>query len=96
MFLNNLLDDTKLTLLYETYDESYINNLDENSFMDIYNVFRTFKFYFMDDIILNYLEIFMMDKDFVNSKLLELNEELGEDFVYIIGNDMRYLEKLFF
>lgn len=92
MFLENYLSDTKLFLLSTVYEKDYITNLDYNRFINIYNLFKEYNFYFIDDIILNYLEIFQMDYDFVKEKLLFLKEKLGDNFVYIIGSDMRYLE----
>lgn len=92
MFLDKYLSETKLFLLSTVYEKEYINNLDYNKFIKIYNLFNEYKFYFIDDIILNYLEIFQMEYDDVKEKLLFLKEKLGDNFVYIIGSDMRYLE----
>lgn len=94
MFLEDYLDRTKLNLLYATYEEWYIEGLDKENFLDIYNLFKKYNFYFIEDIILNYLEIFSLSKEEVEKEILDLKEELGEQFVYIIGNDMRYLEKI--
>lgn len=92
MFLENYLSETKLFLLSTVYEKDYIKNLDYNKFITIYNLFKEYNFYFIDDIILNYLEIFQMDYNYVKEKLLFLKEKLGDNFVYIIGSDMRYLE----
>ena len=92
MFLDEYLSETKLYLLSTVYEKEYIKNLDYNKFIKIYNLFKEFNFYFIDDIILNYLEIFQMEYDYVKNKLLILKEKLGDNFVYIIGSDMRYLE----
>ncbi len=92
MFLDKYLSETKLELLYSLYEESYIYSLDYHNFIAIYNIFRQYKFYFIDDIILNYLEIFTLDKTEVINKLELLKQQLGDKFVYIIGSDMRYLE----
>ena len=51
-------------------------------------------FYFIEDIILNYLEIFEMDYYDVYKGLKKLNKELGDNYVYIIGNNMSYLQKI--
>lgn len=92
MFLDKYLSDTKLFLLSTVYEKNYIRNLDYNKFIKIYNLFKEYKFYFIDDIILNYLEIFQMDYNIVSEKLQYLKNKLGDNFVYIIGEDMRYLE----
>lgn len=94
MFLDKYLSETKLDMLYSIYDDNYINSIDYNNFMKIYNVFSQYQFYFIDDIIVNYLEIFTLNVEEVITKLEILKYQLGEKFVYIIGNDMRYLESL--
>lgn len=94
MFLDKYLSETKLDMLYSIYDDNYIYSIDYNNFMKIYNIFNQYQFYFIDDIIVNYLEIFTLDAEEVITKLEILKYQLGEKFVYIIGNDMRYLESL--
>lgn len=92
MFLENYLSNTKLLLLNSKYDKEYIENFDYNKFINIYNIFKSYNFYFIDDIIMNYLEIFEMKEELVIKRIEFLKEKLGNNFVYIIGNDMRYLE----
>ena len=94
MFIDKYLNNVKLKLLYDVYDSEYINSLDEANFIRIYEVFRKYKFYFIDDIILNYLEIFMLDSWLVENKILELIDKLGSKYMYIIGSDIRYLESI--
>ena len=95
MFLENYLSNIKLNLLYSTYKKEYIDNINFTNFIKVYNIFKKYNFYFIDDIILNYLEIFELDEILVDKKILELKEKLGDNFVYLIGNDMRYLEFIY-
>ena len=44
--------------------------------------------------ILHYLDIFTIDSKVVEKCILSLNKELGSNFVYLIGNNMSYLEKI--
>lgn len=94
MFIENYIDETKFKLLYDTYEEWYLNSLDEKNFIKIYNLFKKYNFYYIDDIVLNYLEVFTLDVNEIEVAILNLKVELGEYFVYIIGNDMRHLERL--
>ena len=94
MFLEKYIDRFYFDLILDNYEESYLNTLDENNFKKIYELFKSYNFYFIDDIILNYLEIFEMDYDEVKEKLNILKEQLGYNFVYKIGNDMSYLNKI--
>ena len=94
MFLEKYVNNLYLDIIYSNYDEDYINGLDENNFREVYKIFKKYNFYFIDDIILNYLEIFEMDADDVNDKIMVLKNKLGDNFVYIIGNDMSYLDEI--
>ena len=94
MFIDKYLNNVKLKLLYDVYDSEYINSLDEANFIKVYDILKKYKFYFIDDIILNYLEIFMLDSWLVENKILELINKLGSKYMYIIGSDIRYLESI--
>jgi hypothetical protein len=94
MFLEDYLNETNLDILYTNYSEDYIDSLDEDNFTQIYNLFKEYKFYFIEDIIIYYLELFEYDIEEVRSKILKLKEKLGPGFVYEIGNDLNYLEEL--
>ena len=92
MFLSKYLDEFYYNLLLDNYEMNYLNSLDEDNFLLIYNLFKEFNFYFINDIILNYLEIFEMDYNIVLKKIKKLKDSLGNNFIYIIGSNMNYLE----
>ena len=94
MFIERYLNKTKFKLLCDVYDIEYISNLAEDNFNKVYEVFKKYNFYFITDIILNYLEIFELDSILVERKILELIKELGSKYTYIIGEDLRYLERI--
>ena len=94
MFLKDYLDELKYNTLFDIYDFDYINSIDEDNFINIYNIFKKYNFYYIDDIIINYLEIFTLDSEFVENKINKLKDVLGDNYIYIICNDLRYLELL--
>lgn len=91
MFIDNYLSDINRRLLHEKYRDDYLDNFDMDNFIDIYNLFIKYKFFFIQDIIVDYLEIFELDSEFVERKILELQNRFGKFFVNIISYDMRYL-----
>lgn len=94
MFLNKYLDNFYYDLVYDNYDSSYLEGLGESNFVAVYNVFSKYNFYFINDIILNYMELFEMNPEDVEKGILKLRDKLGPDFVFIIGNDMKYLNEI--
>lgn len=94
MFLDKYLNEFYFNQVINTYEEDYLNTLDERNFYKIYQLFSVYEFYYIDDIILKYLEIFSMDYKDVNRGILKLKDKLGDLFVYKIGNNMTYLNEI--
>lgn len=95
MFLSNYLNEVYLNILYDKYEEWYINSIDEENFIKVYNLLKEYNFYFIKDIIIYHLELFECNVDDIRNNILKLKEKLGDNFVYEIGNNLNYLEELF-
>lgn len=94
MFLEKYLDEFYYNMVLDNYEYEYLKTLNEDNFKEVYNLLKKYNFYFINDIILNYIEIFELDTKLLEEKLNILKEELGDNYIYIIGNNMRYLEVL--
>lgn len=94
MFLEKYLDEFYYNMVLDNYEYEYLKTLDEDNFKEVYNLLMKYNFYFINDIILNYIEIFELDTKLLEEKINILKEELGDNYIYIIGNNMRYLEVL--
>lgn len=94
MFLQKYVSEFYYNQILDNYKTEYLKSLDEQNFLKIYKLFVEYKFYFIEDIILKYLEIFEMEYSEVKEKLELLRVKLGKNFVFIIGNNMNYLNFL--
>lgn len=94
MFLQKYVSKFYYNQILDNYKTEYLKSLDEQNFLKIYKLFVEYKFYFIEDIILKYLEIFEMEYSEVKEKLELLRVKLGKSFVFIIGNNMNYLNCL--
>ncbi len=92
MFLEKYLDDFYYNMVVDNYEYSYLEGLDEDNFKEIYKLLKEYHFYYINDIVLNYIEIFSLDKEEVEQKIKELKEKFGNNYVYLIGDDMRALD----
>ena len=92
MFYNEYLNDDYLEELYHNYSMDYLKGMDMNNFYEIYNVFKKYKFDYIEEIILKYLDIFELDKEVVEEKIGNLIKILGSNYVDIISDDFNYLE----
>ena len=94
MFLDKYLNSVYLDLVYDNYDEDYINLLDENNFNKVYMLLKNNNFYFIDDIILNYLELFEIEEKHVQLAITDIKSVLGDNFVERIGKNMTLIDKM--
>lgn len=92
MFYDKYLDFDDIEELYDNYDVNVLNNIDKDNFDKIYNLFKEYKFDFIEDIIIKYFDIFVLEYKDVDNKLNRLVKALGDNYIDIIGNDMSYLE----
>ncbi len=95
MFLNKYVNDEYYEFILDEYDEGYLSTLDEEQFKIIYDLFKQYGFTYIEDIILKYLEIFEMEYGEVREKLEDLKTELGDNFIYIISNQLSLLDRIF-
>ncbi len=91
MFLEEFLDKEDYLRLIDKYDISFINTIDVRRFKKIYKIFSKNKFYFINDLIIKYLEIFTVDVDIIEDAIAMLEEEYGSCYNYVIGNDLGIL-----
>ncbi len=94
MFLNKYLNSIYLDLVYSNYEEDFIALLDEDNFNKVYMLLKNNNFYFIDDIILNYLELFEIEEKYVQLAIADIKSILGYDFVEQIGRNMTLINKI--
>ena len=94
MFLDKYLDDLRLKILYTNYNEDYLDSLEESSFEEVYNLLKEKGFYYTNDIILNYLELFTIDKKYVEKSLNEVSSLIKENYIEYLGKNMSLFDKV--
>lgn len=85
MFLEKYLNSTYLDLVYSNY---------EDDFNKVYILLKNNNFYFIDDIILNYLELFEIEEKYVQLAIFDIKSILGDNFVEQIGKNMTFIDKI--
>ena len=93
MFLETVLSETNMELIYDKYDKEYLECIDPYNFANIYNLFLENKFYFIEDLIVKYLEIFTLNKVIIEDAIFALESEHGSDYIYHIGKDLSILDE---
>ena len=95
MFIKKYLNDTYFNLLLDNYEIEYLKSFNEEHFIAVYELLKKYNFYFIDDIILNYLEIFGLSLDDIKMKITEMKNKYGDNFIYIIGQNLSLLNNYF-
>lgn len=94
MFLDKYLNPAYLDLIYDNYEEDYINLLDESNFNKVYILLKNNNFYFIEDVIINYLELFEIEVKYIQLAMNDINYILGNDFVQKIGKNLTLINKI--
>lgn len=94
MFIEKYLNSTYLDLVYSNYEQEYLNSLDEENFKNVYMLLKKYNFYFIDDIILNYLQLFEIEEKQVQFGISVIKSVLGENFVEKIGKNMTLINEI--
>ncbi len=92
MFLENVLSDANFRLVLDKYDKEYLESLDPYKFAGIYNIFINRKFYFIEDLMVKYLEMFTLSEDIVEDAIANLEDKYGSDYIYHIGKNLGILD----
>lgn len=94
MFYNNYLNDIYQEILYSNYSEEYLESFNEQNFIEVYNLLKEYGFYYIEDIIINYIELFGIDVKYVRLALENMKNNLTKDFIKIIGSDMTLVNNI--
>lgn len=94
MFLDKYISNLYLELIYSNYDQEYLSKLDESKFLKVYQLLNKNGFYYLEDIIVNYLELFEIDVYRVEKALIEIEKLIGDDYVSKIGKNMSIINEI--
>ena len=92
MFIKKYIKENFYNQIIDNYEKKYLEEIDEEQFVNIYSLFKCYNFKNIDNIALYYLEIFNCDYEYVKSTLDKLRKIMGNNFVSIIENNLRYLK----
>ena len=82
--------------LKETFDNDVLNKIDENNLSRCYKYLIDEKVYFVKDIILEYIDIFLIDYFEFKIKFQKLKDDLGARYIEKLEEDISILENYFY
>ena len=79
----------------EKYSNTTLNNLDIENIKKIIQFLKDNNCDYIDDIIEDYLDIFIIDYDLFVNKFNKLNQKYNNNFLNMASEDMNLFEELF-
>ena len=92
--LEKYFDKDGLKEVYECYEESILENLDEKNIQSIINYLEK-NTTITKDILLYYLDLFTIDVNEFIRKFEKLKQLLGENYEILLENKIDYLERMY-
>lgn len=92
MVLKEILNDDEYALVMDRYTDSYLDSIPNDMFNKVYNYLKSKKVYFINDLIINYLDIFTLDVRTINEAFNILEGQYGKEYIYFIGDNLNFLE----
>ena len=81
--------------IYDKYETSVLKNIDMKNFDAIVEFLKGKNMDFIDELIIDYLDLFLIPYNEFVKKYNKLEEKYGENLVEKIGNDMNILEEFY-
>lgn len=89
-------DDDDIIHLKETFDSELLNKIDYENLMKCYEYLIGERIHFAKDILLEYLDLFLIDYDEFKIKFQQLKKGLGNNYVERLEEDTSLLETYFY
>jgi len=94
--LSNYLDEEELEQIIETFDEQILTSLDVDNMREIMNFLEGNKIEFIKDIVVRYLDLFLIPSDEFKGKFLALKEKYAKwNFNELIAYKMDIFEEMY-
>lgn len=82
--------------IFEKYTSNVLKNIDKDNFKKILDFLEKENCNFLDEIIEDYLDIFMIDYDSFIKKYTYLNNKYNNKYLEYVSEDMNLLEELYY
>lgn len=96
MFLKKYLSEYNYNLLLESYNWNYLETLNEVNFLKIYTLFQQHQIDCMEDLIVDFLELFQWDERVLKGKLEQLEKEYNNHLSEAVENNLAIIGNILY
>ncbi len=93
-FLMKYLDEEEMNQIYDTYEPWLLTTINEENFTNIIRYLKENQIDYIKDIIIYYLDLFLLEYPRFVSKFECIKKELGTHYQEIIGDNLNILESM--
>ena len=93
-YLIKFLDEDSLDNIYDTFEQSVLNNLNEENIKDIIAYLQKNKVEVIEDMLTNYLDLFILDSLEFQKRFNRLNEKYGNKLNEYLNYKLDILEEM--
>lgn len=93
-YLNKILNEEQISEIEDTFDEGILNNLNEDNLKFIITYLQMNQIYFVEDILIQYLDLFLIEKEQFIKKFEILKLKYSHNFIEILAHNLSILEEI--
>lgn len=94
MFLESIISDNEYKELIKKYDKIILDNINYDLFMKNYKYLVSKKIYFVNELVLRDLEMFMLDSRVLEEVIDIAYRKYGENFAFILGENLNIFDDI--
>ena len=89
------LDDMDIKNIEEMYDNDIVHRLDMDNVNRIYKYLIDKGIYYAKDVFIEYLELFLLDSEVFISKFDRIINDIGDNYIDVIGENSSILDNMY-
>ena len=93
-YLNEILNEEQISEIEDTFDKSILINLNEENLKSIITYLQMNHIYFIEDILMQYLDLFLIEKEQFIKRFEILKLKYSYNFVEILAHNLDILEEM--
>ena len=90
----NTLSEDEIRNIVDTFDSELVKKINVDNLSKIYKYLLNNGIYFVKDLVVDYLDMFINDYEDFKTKFEELKNSLGSNYIEVLENDSTLWESL--
>ena len=93
-YLKTILEEEQISEIEDTFDQSVRSHLDDNNLKSIVTYLQMNQIYFIEDILIQYLDLFLFEKEEFIKRFELLKLKYPYNFIEVLAHNLDILEEM--